>query len=71
MLETEPENVEVLPAVPKLITGCNCFYLFESEMERPIRSAQHLKQVTPAVIDDTQYMVDHTLGDFIRAGETG
>ena len=39
-------------------------------MERPIRSAQSLKQVTPTVIDDEQYNVDHTLGDFIRAGET-
>ncbi|KAJ9483242.1 hypothetical protein VN97_g10173 [Penicillium thymicola] len=58
VLETEPDNVEVLQAVPKSIARCQCFYLFESEMERPTQlSAQRLKQVTPATIDNTQYKV--------------
>ncbi|OQE29072.1 hypothetical protein PENFLA_c004G00069 [Penicillium flavigenum] len=60
VLETEPDNLEVLQAVPKSIANCNCFYLFESEIERPVKlSAQQLKQITlaatdKAAIDDTQ-----------------
>jgi hypothetical protein len=61
VLETEPDNLDVLWAVPKSIANCNCFYLFESEIERPGKlPAQPLKQITAAAtdrtaIDDTQY----------------
>ncbi|OQE02700.1 hypothetical protein PENVUL_c039G02126 [Penicillium vulpinum] len=58
VLETEPHNVEILQAVPNSIAQCQCFYLFESEIERPIQlSADHLKQVPAAAIDDAQYQI--------------
>ncbi|KAJ6188110.1 hypothetical protein N7519_003018 [Penicillium mononematosum] len=67
ILETEPDNLEVLWALPKSIANCNCFYLFESEIERPVKlSAQPPKQITPAATDKTA--IDDTQNPTLRPG---
>lgn len=56
VLENEADEDEILGAVPKSVAQCNCFYLFESEMARPVKpSALRLKQASWGQPDDSWY----------------